>query len=59
MLETLLDDAVSKHNLSVKSESFAKYHLKTTLNPNCPEFELYSEHKTAIKHLLETTHPIS
>ena len=54
MLETVEDtvskheNTVSKHRLSVKSESVANHHLKTTLNPNCPEFEPYSEHKTTI-----------
>ena len=48
MLETLMEDAVSKHNLSVRSESVPNHHLKTTLKPNCPEFEPYLEHKTAI-----------
>ena len=48
MLETLVEDTVSKHNLSVKSESVPNHHLKTILKPNCPEFEPYLEHKTAI-----------
>ena len=48
MLETLFEDIVSKYNLSVKLESFANHHLKSTLNPNCPEFEPYLEHKTTI-----------
>ena len=39
MLEPLVEDTVNRHNLSVKSESVANHHLKTTLNPNCPEFE--------------------
>ena len=43
MLETLAEDTVSKHNLS---ELVVNHHLKTTLNPYCPEFERYSEHKT-------------
>ena len=38
MLETLVEDTVSKHNLSVKSESVSNHHLKTTLKPNCTEF---------------------
>ena len=41
-----MEDTASKHNLSVKSESVANHHLKTILNPNYPEFEPYSEHKT-------------
>ena len=48
MLETLVEDTVSKHNLSVKSESVPNHRLKTILKPNCPEFEPYLEHKTAI-----------
>ena len=48
ILETLAKDTVSKHNISGKSEPVAKHHLKTTLNPNCPEFEPFSEHKTTI-----------
>ena len=48
VLETSLEDTVSKLNLPVKSELFANHRLKTTLNPNCPEFEPSSEHKTAI-----------
>ena len=48
MFETLVEDTVSKHNLSVKSESV----------PNCPEFEPYSEHKTAINEP-QTTKSIS
>ena len=47
MLETL-EDTVSKHDLSVKAESVPNHHLKTILNPNCPEFEPFSKHKTAI-----------
>ena len=46
MLQTLAEDSVSKHNLSVKYESVVNHHLKTTLNPNSSEFEPYSEHKT-------------
>ena len=38
MLETLVEDTVSKHNLSVKSESVSNHHLKTILKPNCTEF---------------------
>ena len=48
MLETLVEDTVSKHNLSVKSESVPNHRLKTILKPNCPEFKPYLEHKTAI-----------
>ena len=48
MLETLVEDTVSKHNLSVKSESVPDHRLKTILKPNCPEFKPYLEHKTAI-----------
>ena len=48
MLETLVEDTVSKHNLSVKSESVPNHSLKTILKPNCPEFKPYLEHKTAI-----------
>ena len=48
MLETLAEDTVSKHNLSVKSKLVVNHHLKTTLNSYCPEFERYSEHKTTI-----------
>ena len=58
VLETLVEDTVSKHNLSVKSESVANRHLKTTLNPNCPEFEPYSMQKTAINEP-QTNNPIS
>ena len=48
ILETLREHAVSKHNLSVKSESGPNHHLRTILKPNFPEFELYLEHKTKI-----------
>ena len=43
-----MKDTVSKYDFSVKSESVAHHHLKTSLNPKCSEFEPYSEHKTAI-----------
>ena len=58
MLETLVEDTFSKHNLSVKSKSVPNHHLKTILKPNCPEFELYLEHKTTIIEL-QTTNSIS
>ena len=48
MLETLVEDTVSKHNLSVKSESVPNDRLKTILKPTCPEFEPYLEYKSAI-----------
>ena len=48
MPETLVEDTVSKHNLSVKSESVPNHRLKTILKPNCSEFEPYLELKTAI-----------
>ena len=57
MLETLVEDTVSKHNLSVKSESVPNHCLKTTIL-NCPEFELYLEHKTVISEL-QITNSIS
>ena len=47
MLETLVVGTVSLHNESVKSESVANPHLKTTLNPNSPEFKAYSDHKNS------------
>ena len=47
-LETLVKDTVSKHNLSVKSESVPNHRLKTILKPNCSDFEPYLELKTAI-----------
>ena len=58
MLETLMEDTVSKHNLSVRSESVPNHHLKTILKPNCPEFEPYLEYKTAISEP-QTTNSIS
>ena len=48
MLETLVENTVSNDNLSVKSESVPNHRFKTILKPNCPEFEPYLEHKTAI-----------
>ena len=48
MLETLVEDTASKHNLSLKSESVPNHHPKTILKPNSPECEQYIEHKTAI-----------
>ena len=58
MLETLMEDTVSKHNLSVRSESVPNHHLKTILKPNYPEFEPYLEYKTAISEP-QTTNSIS
>ena len=58
MLETLVEDTVSKHNLSVKSESVPNHRLKTILKPKYPEFELYLEHKTATSKL-QITNSIS
>ena len=58
ILETLIENTVSKHNLSVKSESVPNHHLKTILKPNCPAFEPYLEHKTTISEP-RTTNSIS
>ena len=58
MLETLMEDTVSKHSSSVKSESVPNHHLRTILKPNCPEFKPYLEHKTKISEL-QTTNSIS
>ena len=48
MLEAFVEGTVNRNNLSVKSELVANHYRKTTLNPNCPEFEPYSGQKTAI-----------
>ena len=58
ILETLREHAVSKHNVSVKSESGPNHHLRTILNSNFPEFESYLEHKTKIIEP-QTTNSIS
>ena len=58
MLETLMEDTISKYNLSVKSESVPNHYLRTILKPNCPGFEPYLEHKTNIS-VLQTTNSIS
>ena len=58
MLETLIEDTISKHNFLVKSDSVANHHLKTSLNPKWSEFEPYSENKTAINEP-QTTNSIS
>ena len=39
ILETLVEETVSKHNLSIKSESVTNHDLKTILNPNCTKFK--------------------
>lgn len=49
MFKTLVEDTVWKHDLSIKSELVSNHHLKTTLNPNCSEFEPYSDQKTEIQ----------
>ena len=48
VLDTLMEDTVSKHSLSVKSESIPNHHFRTILKPNCSGFEPYLEHKTKI-----------
>ena len=53
ILQTLIEDTVSKHNLSVKSESVPNHHLKTILKLNCPAFEPYLEHKTTISERVQ------
>ena len=58
MLETLMEDTVSKHNLSVKSELVPNHHLRTILRPNCPGFEPSLEYKTKISEP-QTTNSIS
>ena len=58
MLETLMEDTVSKHSSSVKSESVPNHHLRTILKPNSPEFKPYLEHKTKISEP-QTTKSIS
>ena len=58
MLETLMEDTVSKHSSLVKSESVPNHHLRTILKPNCPEFKPYLEHKTKISKP-QTTNSIS
>ena len=58
MLETLVEDTVSKHNLSVKSESVPNHRLKTILKPKYPEFETYLEQKTVTSEL-QITNSIS
>ena len=55
MLETLMEDTVSKHSSLVKSESVPNHHLITILKPNCPGFEPYLEHKTKINELQTTS----
>ena len=39
ILETLVEETVSKHNLSIKSESVTNHHLETILNPNSTKFK--------------------
>lgn len=56
--EPFVGDTVSKYNFSVKSESVPNHYLKSILKPNCPEFEPYLAHKTAISEL-QTTNSIS
>ena len=60
MLETLMEDTVSKYSSSVKSESVSapNHHLRAILKSNCPEFKPYLEHKTKISEL-QTTNSIS
>ena len=48
MFETLMEDTVSKHSLSAKSESVPNHYLRTILKPNCPGFEPYLEKLSSV-----------